>query len=104
MNKDIPVLGKTATEVYNNAFKIDTAGFELEFQTVFHGIYRIYRSGLEEIQWKGTIPILTGKKLSDESMVGLISRGEVSIFVVSPGKTPYYKREFHRATGKVIEK
>lgn len=104
MNKDIPCLGNTAVEILDKAFQIDTAGFELKFDTVFDGEYRVGKGGYYGITWRGTIPVENGQRLSDDDMANRLAKGEVSIYVVSPGKTPYFKREYHRATGRVIKK
>lgn len=97
----IPSLGNTALEVYNNALKINTAGFNLVFESVFDGkyLYNSLDNVIRKEEYIGRIPVM-GKKVSDEFIINLISRGEIGIFVI--GNT--FRKEYHRATGKKIPK
>lgn len=101
MSASIPSLGNTALEVYNAALKIETAGYQLRFESVFDGafIYDYQQNVIRQEKFIGRVPVV-GQIINDSFIIDLISCGEVGIFIKGPG----FSKEYHRARGIKIPK
>jgi len=103
MRKDKPSLGHYSEEILGNAIEYPNAGYLLKFESVFNGHY--YFNHLTNKFRKITNGGLTYEEMpvtfEEDTMLGLISRGEIGIFITS-GK--HYRKEIHRADGLNIVK
>ena len=91
---NIPILGNTANEVLKNALNYECAGYLLKFHIVFAGEWQYNRltNKFEKIKY----PIIerTENDTFDDWLLNQISKGFVSIFVQSPGKTHFIQRKY----------
>lgn len=105
MKTEIPSLGQTAQEVLKNALNINTAGYLLKFKVIFEGDWQFnaQTGKFERTQWQGNIPTCSEETGAfDDWLLCQISKGYVGIFVESTGRKPFYSKEYHRSTARVI--
>lgn len=97
----IPSLGSTASEVLKNALAIETAGFLLKFIVVGEGVWQ-YHAGTNKFRKMLGACYEEEKDSFDAWLIGEISKGFVGIWLEATGETPWYRKEYHRATGKSL--
>jgi hypothetical protein len=102
MNKNIPSLGDTATEVLKNALNFDCAGYLLNFDVICEGHWQYNRgtNKFEKVKIIGNVPVIDRVEgdYFDEWLMYNLSMGYVTVYVQGSN----YYRELHRATAKRI--
>jgi hypothetical protein len=101
----IPSLGDTAADVLKNALDYKCAGFILKFDVVGDGCWYWDKgeSRFRKLTWIGRIPVSDPVSVGfDGWLLNQIASGFVTIRVESPGQSPSYSLELHRATARKI--